>query len=432
MPARNISKRKKLLYSGITVGLLLLIFELISRAYYYQRLSPHPSAMVQLVQDIKDRVGQKFSKDSLTPRLQHNHYLARPSFSNEDNNEVNSEHREANQAVYEPWVEFAFRDIRSKYVNVQDHIRRSIPERSDASPPGPGFVNAPPSDSLLLDFLSPDSQQPSPGSQQRSSGPQQLSPNTNKPLTIFFLGGSTTYGFNVTDAETIPSSFVRAYQKQYPQGRPIRVVNWGMPFYFSYQELILLSDQIFRDNTPDMVIMLDGLNDCLQANATYTRAPVFALGIQDLVRPGTATANSQQQDYYELPATMNIDSACRMVVQRYIDNIRHARDITATYNIPLYCFWQPVPYYNYPNRIHDPVCTQSSPPRFSLIYPLVKARATEIPYLFFFGDLLQDEKGLPFIDQIHYSPAFNRTIAEKMLDLVRPTIILWNSPNKNS
>ena len=419
MPARNISKGKKLLYSGITIGLLLLIFELISRAYYYQRLSPHPLAMVQLVRDVRDRVEQKFAKDTLTPHLQHNHYLARPSFSDEDNNEVNSEHREANQAVYEPWVEFAFRDIRSKYVNVQDHIRRSVPERSDAPPPGPGFINAPASDSFLLEFL--------------SSGPQQRSSaSTNNPFTIFFLGGSTTYGFNVTDAETIPSFFVGAYQEKYPQGRPIRVVNWGMPFYFSYQELILLTDQIFRDNKPDMVIMLDGLNDCLQANATYTRAPVFALGIQDLVRPGTATANSQQQDYYELPATMSPDSACRMVVQRYVDNIRHAREITATYNIPLYCFWQPVPYYNYPNRAQDPICTQSSPPRFSMIYPLVKARTAEIPYLFFLGDMLQDEKGLPFIDQIHYSPSFNRTIAKRMLDLAGPAIVLWNSRTANS
>lgn len=173
MPARTISKGKKLLYSGITIGLLLLIFELISRAYYYQRLSPHPSAMVQLVRDVRDRVEQKFAKDTLTPHLQHNHYLARPSFSDEDNNEVNSEHKEANQAVYEPWVEFAFRDIRSKYVNVQDHIRRSVPERSDAPPPGPGFINAPASDSFLLEFLS-------------SAPQQQSSASTNNPFTIFF------------------------------------------------------------------------------------------------------------------------------------------------------------------------------------------------------------------------------------------------------
>jgi hypothetical protein len=33
--------------------------------------------------------------------------------------------------------------------------------------------------------------------------------------------------------------------------------------------------------------------------------------------------------------------------------------------------------------------------------------------------MLQNEKGLPFVDQLHYSPAFNSSVAEKMLDFVR-------------
>lgn len=51
-----------------------------------------------------------------------------------------------------------------------------------------------------------------------------------------------------------------------------------------------------------------------------------------------------------------------------------------------------------------------------ILYFLVKRSAAGIPYLFYLGDLLQQEKGLPFIDQIHYSPLFNQTIAEKMLN----------------
>jgi hypothetical protein len=119
-----------------------------------------------------------------------------------------------------------------------------------------------------------------------------------------------------------------------------------------------------------------------------------------------------------MPAGMSEDSACKMICQRYIANIRHARILTAAYSIPLYCFWQPVPYYNYPNRRHDPVAQQADADQFGKIYPLVKSAAGEIPYLFFLGDMLQDEKGLPFIDQIHYSPRFNQAIAEKMLSRI--------------
>ncbi len=125
----------------------------------------------------------------------------RPGVSKAENDEINRENAEANRAAYEPWVEFAFMDFRSKYVNVSDHIRRSDPDRSDTV--------------------------------------------AHDPYRIYILGGSTTYGYNVTDAETISSFFIRAYRQKYPAGRAIQVINLGMPFYFSYQELIQLTDKSF-------------------------------------------------------------------------------------------------------------------------------------------------------------------------------------------
>jgi hypothetical protein len=374
MPANSISRSRKILYYSLTFFLVLLGAELCTRAYYYQQLPSHPVAVIRFMKDVRKQVMLHLFTDTLIKRLQNNHYLVRPGVSKAENDEINRENEQANRAEFEPWVEFAFMDVRSKYVNVSGHIRRSDPDRSDTV--------------------------------------------ARDPFRIFFLGGSTTYGYNVTDAETISSFFIRAYRQKYPAGRAIQVINLGMPFYFSYQELIQLTDKLFRDEKPDMVIMLDGLNDCLQANAAFARAPVFAPGIRDLINPGSADAGLQQTDYYELPQGMSTDSACTMVCRRYIDNIRHARAITECNHIPLYCFWQPVPYYNYPNRLNDPICTHSTPERFGKIYPLVKSAAGEIPYLFFLGDMLQDEKGLPFIDQIHYSPRFNKAIAEKMLSRI--------------
>jgi hypothetical protein len=373
-PANSISRSRKILYYSITFLLVLLGAELCTRAYYYQQLPSHPVAVIRLMKDVRKQVMRHLFTDTLTKRLQNNHYLVRPGVSKAENDEINRENEQANRAAYEPWVEFAFMDVRSKYVNVSDHIRRSDPDRSDSA--------------------------------------------ARDPYKIFFLGGSTTYGYNVTDAETISSFFIRAYRQKYPAGRAIQVINLGMPFYFSYQELIQLTDKIFRDEKPDMVIMLDGLNDCLTANAAFTRAPVFAPGIRDLINPGSADMGMQQADSYKLPEGMSTDSACTMIYRRYIDNIRHAREITACNHIPLYCFWQPVPYYNYPNRLNDPICTHSTPERFGKIYPLVKSAAGQIPYLFFLGDMLQEEKGLPFIDQIHYSPRFNQAIAEEMLSRI--------------
>jgi hypothetical protein len=217
---------RKILFTAITVFIVLAIAELCCRAYYYQALSPlHPVATVQLLKDLRDKFRHYRDDDSLTRMLQRNQALVRPQVSREENNEINRECIAANRAVYVPWVEFAFMDYRSRYVNVVGHRRFSVPDRSDSV--------------------------------------------AREPLRIYFLGGSTIYGYDVTDAETIPSAFVRAYQLKYPGGRPIRVFNLGMPFYYSYQELIQLSDRLFTDEHPDMVIMLDGVNDCIGSQCRY-------------------------------------------------------------------------------------------------------------------------------------------------------------------
>ena len=377
MAKATISRSRKMVYSAITIVLLLVIAELCCRAYYYQTLSSlHPSGLYQLAKDLKHQITHHRDEASLIPHLQHNQALVRPQLSREVNNEIEAECRAANKAVFEPWVEFAFTDVRSHYVNVIDHRRVSIPDRSD--------------------------------------------PNAKDPLCIYFIGGSTTYGYNVTDEETIPSAFVRAYRQRYPGGRPIRVVNLGMPFYYSYQELILLSDRLFRDEHPDMVVMLDGVNDCFEATASMIRSPVLTPRMRDRITPGDVdNASNQLTNLYTFPAGMSLDSGCTLVVNRYLANIRHAHDLGGLYHIPVYCFWQPMPYYNYPNRLHDPICAQGDQPRFGIICPRVRDSAVTIPYLHFLGDMLHDEKGLPFVDQLHYSPYFNGVMAEKMLDFIR-------------
>ena len=323
MPVNSPPLPKRILFYSVTILVLLLIMELFSRAYYYQQLSGHKVAAVQVIKDVGNQVGKRLAASKSTHRIQNDNYLVRPGFSHAENDEVARDCEEANIAVYEPWVGFAFRDFSSKYVNVTDHVRKSIPELSD-------------------------------------SGARQ-------PFRIFFLGGSTIYGFHVTDAETIPSCFVRAYRQKYPRGRPIKVINLAMPGYYSYQELILLADKLFRDDRPDMVIMLDGLNDCYQASTSYNREPLYTPGIGELANPAAEDNLSRLMNSFKMPFGISEDSACEIIYQHYMGNIRQARILTAADSIPLYCFWQPVPYYNYPNRRNDPVAQQADAEQFGKI-----------------------------------------------------------------
>jgi len=133
MPVAPMPLSRKILYYSIMIVMLLLIIELCSRAYYYQRLSPHPIAALQIVKDLKNGVRNAVSPDSTGKKIQQNHYLVRPELSRAENDRIYAETMQADQAVYVPWVQFAFRDIRSRYVNVTGHIRRSVPDMSEGA-----------------------------------------------------------------------------------------------------------------------------------------------------------------------------------------------------------------------------------------------------------------------------------------------------------
>lgn len=375
MTDRVVSLRKRILFTLITVLALLLVLELFARVIYYQRWSSEPLALVLAAKEMRKAIRYRREVAGETRRIREDHYLVRPDWPRSENDRLNDETMAADRGIYVPWVDFTYRDIQAKYVNVADHIRKSIPDRSDAA--------------------------------------------AKKPFRIFFLGGSTMYGFNCSDSETIPSSFVRVYRKKFPQGRPIQVINYGTPFYYSYQELIQLTDRIYHDDIPDMVIMMDGLNDCVFASAAWLRMPVIAPGMGDSIdRPGTQPEKGVLPNNAQLPSGISEDSAYRGVAQHYLDNIRHACDLTSSHHIPLYCFWQPIPYYDYPNQKNDPICGQTGAPRFTAIYPMIRDKTPGIPYLYFLGDMLHNEKGLPFVDQIHYSPHFCEQLAARMLSVI--------------
>jgi len=81
-------------------------------------------------------------------------------------------------------------------------------------------------------------------------------------LRIFLIGGSVV--FNGPSNETTISGYLEDLLKKKFQnkGMNAQAVNAGMTAYISTQELILLITQIV-DFDPDIVMVLDGYNDCL-------------------------------------------------------------------------------------------------------------------------------------------------------------------------
>lgn len=116
--------------------------------------------------------------------------------------------------VYAPFVGSTLRDHEGVYVNVEDRVRQSYQ---------PSVVAG------------------------------------EKPLEIWFFGGSTMFGFDAQrDLHTIPSEFARLAEQA---GIPVRVRNYGSPGYVNFQETVLLGLLTSAGQRPDLAVFYDGVND---------------------------------------------------------------------------------------------------------------------------------------------------------------------------
>lgn len=372
-------KKKRLRLILFLLFQLVLIFFLIESILsiaYYQKYGNNSLATIQFAK----KVQKKFQGEGPSSFSEKNQQLVRPSASAEDNRKLVEETQESNRFVYEPWVQFRNADFEGKFVNVQHLIRKSSPDN---------FIPAKASDTL----------------------------------DIYFLGGSTLFGFNVADAETIPSQFVQLYKERAGEdAKAIRVLNLGIPYYYSYQELMLLSHLLYTGSRPDIVIQLDGLNDFWFVQSAYYRRPHFTYMIQDVFNMDLSTGRFHFKDTFDRmtkdPANVAAEVVNRQAVDHYFENIFHTQRLAHDFLCRAYFFCQPVPFYNYPNQQNDPVCDKDKNTRFDKIYPAVEARGKGLVGFYFLGNMLQNEKGYPFVDGFHYSPEMNRRVAAEILDKV--------------
>ena len=357
--------KRRLLFYLIYFVTLGLFAELIARAYYYQKPALSKSAAYQLLKDVKHSIFPEKRKWDAKSQ-----YFVRPNISKKVNDSIAMETAEAYRLVYWPWVSFASINSNGKYVSTNDQARNSSPSVST----GEGADT----------------------------------------LVFWFLGGSTMFGIGVTDAETIPAAFVRQWQQR--NRTPIKVVNYGTPLYFSYQELMLFADNLFRGKVPGAVIMLDGLNDCSAPYPAYLRNPYNTPRLQRILNPDLYKKTTFFR-YSDWPDSPNRQRVSEIILEYYLENIENVKRLADEYKIQLYCFWQPVPYYHYKNRATDPFCVKHDESQFGFIYPQVEQKASQLDYLYYLGDAVNDVR-YPFLDSVHYTPKMCEAVAKRMVDSI--------------
>jgi lysophospholipase L1-like esterase len=376
---RDKAMKKKILVRFLIQCLILIILlELFLRIIFYQQKGREGLAIVETAKNIKRKIivpGQA-GQD----RIYADFLLVRPDSGKEVNKLIAEEALASNRFEYSPWADYKNIDFSGKYINTKGFVRATVPGE---------FIN----------------------------------PDTTAVQIIYFFGGSTMYGVNATDRETIASAFVNVYKAQFPRGVSVKVVNYGVPAYYSYSELILLSHLVYSGKKPGIAIVLDGLNDFLMPAAALKKLPYFfyrlkMASIDNFNLKELAQIPDSTNTLFDYPDAFSEDMLADTLTKNYLSNIDQVKKMAVSNNFDAFFFIQPNPFFNYPNKKNDPVCDSNLAPLVEKAYAVLEKKAAGIDHCFFLGNMLSNEKGYPFIDRFHYSPSMCRKIAQEIVTVV--------------
>ncbi|MGE5514288.1 MAG: SGNH/GDSL hydrolase family protein [Bacteroidota bacterium] len=249
---------------------------------------------------------------------------------------------------------------------------------------------------------------------------------------VFVFGGSTTFGTGVTDGETLPAQLGEVLKAA---GKDVQVFNFGAPSYYSTQERIALERLLTNGIRPDLAVFVDGLSDfqaCQlpdrtawsqrleQATAVVARLPLTGELAQrsNLLAFSRWLVGSEPAEAPNRADLCTSDAEVDKVIRRLDTNRRIVAAMAEKLGFKALFVQQPVPTFHYDNSKRAvPVDTEllAHHQNSAKGYPhMVEMRAA--------GQLLGDStlwlaevepaEGNAYVDTVHYSPRFNRALAD--------------------
>lgn len=249
---------------------------------------------------------------------------------------------------------------------------------------------------------------------------------------VFVFGGSTTFGTGVADGETLPAQLGEVLKAA---GKDVQVFNFGAPSYYSTQERIALERLLTSGVRPDVAVFVDGLSDfqsCQLPDRTawserLEQSTVFAARLpmngeffhrSNLVAFGRWLIGAEPAEAPNRVAPCSTDAEVDKVIRRLDTNRRMLSAMADKLGFKVLFVQQPVPTFHYDNSKRAvPVNTEllAHHQNSAKGYPrMAEMRAG--------GQLLADNtlwlaelepaEGNAYVDTVHYSPRFNRAIAE--------------------
>ncbi|EME69619.1 hypothetical protein H261_12366 [Paramagnetospirillum caucaseum] len=252
---------------------------------------------------------------------------------------------------------------------------------------------------------------------------------------VFVFGGSTTLGAGVADDETIPAHLERALGAA--GFGDVKVFNFGTVSYHSTQERIALERLLTAGIKPDVAVFVDG-----DADFYHCAVPDSSAWNERLSQ--ITQARSRQPLWRELAARSHVlqmirhlagdksvlvrewgrfcetDAEVDAVIRRLDTNRRMIDAMAERLGFRVLFVQQPVPTYSYDNRKRPfPVKEEALGYHMNAArgYPrMAEMKANGLLWdkgLLWLAEL-EPLEGNAYIDAIHYSPAFNKAIGERI------------------
>lgn len=254
---------------------------------------------------------------------------------------------------------------------------------------------------------------------------------------VFFFGGSTMWGYGVSDENTIPA-YVQANLPT------ICAVNWGELGYNSTQNLILLQRLLASGDVPDVVVFYDGNNDIAAAHrygkaGAHMFAEAFApLGsrspapsVLDVLRTSNLArllAPAQPQEDFSQLVSPPFDAAfVAAVADTYLANVRSLQALAQAYGFEAVAFVQPVLAMSARALSDDEQAFLWNVPHGFVeltreVYPHWQQAAAREERLVYLGSLF-DDLDLPiWIDSHHMTAWGNLVVADAITRVLAPLV----------
>jgi hypothetical protein len=273
-------------------------------------------------------------------------------------------------------------------------------------------------------------------------GPWPIDPSN---YNIFVFGGSTTFGYGVTDEQTIPFYLQELLSESKFTARRVAVYNFGFASCYSTPERILFQQLLQNGAKPDLVVFIDGLNDFYWADdgiwalvpqlkeAAEPRSNMrqlanYVVGIYRLT-PLARAVVSVGEKFGIRDHAIDTSALVPTVIPRYLFNKRADELMAGEYNIPAVFVFQPVPTYNFDVHYHlfmaDDLYVMWG--NDVIGYPLMADYVNHHDMGKDFLWLADMQKGIQkpiYCDQVHYTAEFSKQIADQILEFINTRHLL--------